>query len=371
MERRWVIILISVLVVASVAYAASTQEKTPSPEAAAITVTDAAGRVIQIDLPIDKVMIAGRGGGPVASVAYMFPSAKNLISGLSSAIVEAPLFRMIDPDIDSKLAAGLDTPNIEEMAAEAPDVVILKSYMRSEVGDPLEALGVKVVYVDLENLDTYLRDIKVLGKIFGAAAKAEEMADYYREKYGYVHNATGSIESADRPKVLLLYYSAKGGAVSFKAPGAGWLQTSMMEAAGGYPLSRELTGTGWNTVSFEQIARWNPDMMFVVTYRDDPAPADVRDMILSDPMWRGIDAVAEGRVYAFPDDCKNIYSMGSWDTPGSRWILGLEWMAKKIQPPLFSELNLVEEARDFYLRMYGLDEDEAAAVVAGITGDLR
>lgn len=372
-SRLVVIVLVFILAAGSITYAVLRPKEMSPPEENVITVTDALGRTVQIDLPINKVIITGKCGWPIVSAAYMFPSAENLIYSLGQMVAGASLFRTIDPNIDSKIVPGLevDMPNIEEIAAKNPDVVILKSYMKSEVGDPLESIGIKVVYVDLEKLDTYLRDIKVLGKIFGDEVKAEGIANYYQEKHEYIFSKTCTIENEDRPKVLLLYYSTRGGTISFKVPGEGWLQTSMIEVAGGYPLSKELPGTGWNTVSFEQIAQWNPDVIFVVTYSDDPSPSDLKDNLLDDPMWESINAVAEGEVYAFPDDCNNLSALGSWDSPGSRWILGLMWMAKKIHSPLFSDMNLAEGAKDFYMSMYGLNGGKATAVINGITGDLE
>ena len=372
-SRLVVITLVLILVAVSVAYTTFWPKEVPPHEENVITVTDGLGRTVQIGFPINKVIITGKAAWPMVSVAYMFPSAKNRIYSLGQMVATASLFRMIDPDIDSKVVAGIeiDMPNIEEVAAQNPDVVILKSYMKLKLGDPLESLGIKVVYVDLENLDTYLRDIKVLGKIFGDEAKAEKIANYYQEKHEYVSSKTRSIENNDRPKVLLLYYSTKGGTISFKVPGAGWLQTSMIEVAGGCPLSKELPGTGWNTVSFEQIAQWNPDIIFVVTYSDDPSSSDIKNKLLGDPLWKSINAVAEEKVFAFPDDCDNLRALGSWDSPGSRWILGLMWMAKKIHPSLFTNVNLVEEAKGFYMKMYGLNEDEAVAVINEIRGDLE
>ncbi len=372
-SRLVVITLVFILIAVSVTYIVFRPKWIFPHEENALTVTDGLGRTVQIDLPINKVIITGKAAWPTVSVAYMFPSAKNRIYSLGQMVATASLFRMIDPDIDSKVVAGIeiDMPNIEEVAAQNPDVVILKSYMKSKLGDPLESLGIKLVYVDLENPDTYLRDIRVLSKIFGDEAKAEKIANYYQEKCESISSKTRSIENEDRPKVLLLYYSTKGGTISFQVPGAGWLQTFMIEVAGGYPLSKELPGMGWNTVSFEQIAQWNPDIIFVVTYSDDPSPSYIKNKLLGDQMWESINAVAEGKVFAFPDDCNNLRALGSWDSPGSRWILGLMWMAKKIHPPSFTDVNLVEEVKGFYMKMYGLNEDEAVAVISEITGDLE
>ena len=366
-----IIVFVFLLVAGAITFAVLRPNDDPSEKDNHITVTDGLGRSVQIELPINDVLIIGKARAPIVSVAYMFPTARDRIHFVTGTVAEAPLFRAVDPNMDSKIASGLDVsiPNIEEIAVINPDVVLLKSYTKGDLGDPLESLGIKVVYVDLEDPDTYQRDIEVLGKIFEDEERAHEIANYYLEKHEYVHSRTSPVGYGERPDVLFLYYSAKGGAVSFNVPGAGWLQTSLIEVAGGNPLSKDLPGTGWNIVSFEQIAEWDPDMIFIVTYLGDPSPSEIRDELSEDSLWKGLEAVKEGTVYAFPDDCNNMGSTGSWDSPGSRWILGLAWMAGKIQPALFGDMNLTHEVNDFYTGMYGLSEADVNAATAGITGD--
>jgi iron complex transport system substrate-binding protein len=299
----------------------------------------------------------------------MFPEAENIIYDVDPSLANVKLFKTIDPSIESKANSqiGTSSPNVEDIASEKPDVVILKTSMRSGFGDSLEALGIKVVYVDFENLDTYLRDLVTLGKIFGDEQKGEEIAKYYSEIYENTLSETSA--GGERPGVLFLYYSTKGGAISFNSPGKGFLQTSMIEAAGGRSLSEGFVGAGWNQVSFEQIANWNPEIIFLVTYSNSPSPSMVKENLLNDQIWKNITAVASGRIYAVPDDCGNTSALGSWDTPGSRWIMGLKWMATKIRPDLFNGVDLVNNAKEFYSTMYGLSDENVEQLVNQISGD--
>lgn len=342
----------------------------PNRNEGTVEVTDALGRTVKIKTPIKRVIITGQSAWPIITVAYMFPNAKNVLYGLSESL-NVSLFRRVDPNITAKMVSNLAVtqPNVDEVLNAKPDVVILKSTMKANLGDQLEELGINVVYVDFENLENYLRDVKVLGKIFMDEEKGEKIARYYNETYNKVINLTSEIPNTIREKVLFLYYSTKGGNIAFNVPGRSWLQTFIIEAAGGDPCQGELSGTGWNTVNFEQIANWNPDIIFLVTYSKSPTSNDVKEQLLRNNTWSGISAIKTGRVYAVPDDC-NVGALGSWDCPGSRWILGLEWMAKKINPTLFSDLDIVEEAERFYMEMYGLSQSDADAIINQITGDL-
>jgi iron complex transport system substrate-binding protein len=333
----------------------------PNQNEGTIMVTDALGRTVKIKTPINRVIITGKSAWPILTVAYMFPNAKNVLYGLSPSI-NVPLFQKIDPNITSKIVST--EPSVEEIANAKPDVVILKSTMK-KLGDQLEELGISVVYVDFENLESYLRDLKVLGKVFMNETRGEELAKFYNDTYNVIISKTKKLADTEREKVLFLYYSTKNG---YQAPGNGWLQTFMIEAAGGYPLSKEISGTGWNTVNFEQIASWNPDIIFLVTYSNSPTSSNVKKQLLENATWSSISAIQNKTVYAVPDDC-GVGALGSWDCPGSRWILGLQWMAKKIHPELFSDLDIIEEAKRFYMELYGLSEEAANEIIGRITGD--
>ncbi|MEM3565276.1 MAG: ABC transporter substrate-binding protein [Candidatus Bathyarchaeia archaeon] len=340
----------------------------PNRNEGTIVVTDALGRTVKIKTPINKVIITGKSAWPIITVAYMFPNAKNVLINLSASI-NVPLFQKIDPNIKSKTVQTTEL-SAEAIAGAKPDVVILKSTMTmKELGDQLEGLDIKVVYVDFENLENYIRDLKVLGKIFMDEKRGEKLARYYNETYNFITSRTKTLAINEREKVLFLYYSTKGGIITFNVPGSGWLQTFMIEAAGGSSLSKELSGAGWNPVNFEQIAKWNPDVIFLVTYSKSPTSSDLKRQLLENATWSSISAVQSGRVYAVPDDC-NVGALGSWDCPGSRWIIGLEWMAKKINPELFSsDLDIIAETRKFYMEMYGLSQSDAEAIINQITGD--
>ena len=71
------------------------------------------------------------------------------------------------------------------------------------------------------------------------------------------------------------------------------------------------------------------------------------------------------QLFAFASD---FYS---WDQPDTRWILGLQWLATKIQPDLTAEIDILEEVNLFYSVLYGLDQDTIdAEVLPNLKGDL-
>jgi iron complex transport system substrate-binding protein len=61
----------------------------------------------------------------------------------------------------------------------------------------------------------------------------------------------------------------------------------------------------------------------------------------------------------------------SWDESDTRWILGLTWMASKLHPELFPNLNIQTEAQTFYQTLYNMDSTTfQSKIVPLFTGDL-
>jgi len=209
-------------------------------------------------------------------------------------------------------------------------------------------VGIPIFYVDIETPETYERDLAALGQLLGNAGGAEEVLGFYRDRLDRVAEATAGLADGDRPSVLLIEYSVEEGTVAFSVPPAGWLQTTLVELAGGEPVWTEAAeGGGWTVVGLEQIAAWDPDQIYVVDYDGNseewsrnwpPMPTGRRS-----PRWR--------RAVSTASPATSF----SWDQPDTRWVLGLEWLFTKVQPDLAAGIDVVSEVQAFYEELYSLD----------------
>lgn len=109
----------------------------------------------------------------------------------------------------------------EQIAAVKPDAIVLKSIVAEQLGRPLEQLGLPVIYVDLETPDQYFKDIVTLGQLFGNPDQAQTITAFYQSRLDRVSQATQNLAEDQKPRVLLLQYSDKGGEVAFNVPPAG------------------------------------------------------------------------------------------------------------------------------------------------------
>jgi iron complex transport system substrate-binding protein len=322
----------------------------PTDDADAIRVVDAGGRTVSLPAPPQRIVVTGRGPYMVLHLLYMFPAARQRLVGVSSRGGSASDFL---PLVDAAFAgvpvvAGTAGP--EQLAALEPDLVLMKHTPADRTAEVLEPLGIPVVYLGLETPAQFFDDVALLGQVLDDPERAAEIAAVYRSRIERVEQAVADLTAEQRPDVLLAEYSDRGGEVAVQVPAASWMQTLLVETAGGDPvwLSEAEVTDGWTIVNFEQIAAWDPEQIFVIVwYTLDPG--DVIARLEADPQWRQLRAVREGELYAFPAD---IYG---WDNPEPRWLLGLLWLAKRMHPEHFADLDMEAQVRDTFQQLYGLD----------------
>ncbi len=291
-----------------------------------------------------RVVLGGKAVTLVADAVYLFPSAKDRVVAVGGTDQGLGVFlTLVDPGFAAK--PSLDrAAGAEVYAALSPDLIILKSSLKKSLGPSLDAAGLKQLYLDLETPEDYLRELKLLGDVLGESARGEALVAYYRAALERITSRVATVPASERPRVLVVQASAGG----YEVPPATWMQSILTERAGGLPVWKDANpGSGWAKVGPEQIAAWNPDAIFVISYRESSEKA--ASVFLSDPLLASLRAAKGGRVFAFPQD------FFSWDQPDARWILGLSWMAKKLYPQRFGDLSIPAEAERFFAFAYGID----------------
>ena len=196
------------------------------------TITDALGRTVEVPQDPRRIALAGRAVIMLNNVIYAFPGAAEHLVGLSTTDQGLGDFmEILDPDRSDLFRWGTDV-GAEQVLEANPDVVLLKSFMKEGLGDPLEKLGIPVLYLDLETPEQYERDIAIVGNLLNQEERARELIEFYNREVEAVKTAA----PAEKPEILILYYSTKGGSVSFQVPPRGWIQTTMAETAGADPV---------------------------------------------------------------------------------------------------------------------------------------
>jgi len=320
------------------------------------TITDSTGRNVSFNSVPERIALVGRGVIMLADGVYLFPEASGRLVAIGKTSQwKSDFVPIVDPNYHQKTILEIEA-GPEQIAAMQPDLVLMKSSMSEKLGKSVEILGIPVIYLDFETPEQYPRDIAILGDIFQNPLRAGEVIDYFEQRKQNVEQALSDLDEGDNPRILILYYSDKDGQLAFNVPPRNWMQTLMANLAGGNPVWEDIDlGNGWTKVNFEQIAVWDADFVFIVAYTNEAL--DVVQDLKSDPQWQALRAVKEGKIFAFPSD---FYS---WDQPDSRWILGLTWLASKLHPDKFPELNMKNEVIHFYKELYSLDDDTIQKVI--------
>ena len=119
-----------------------------------------------------------------------------------------------------------------------------------------------------------------------------------------------------------------------------------VEMAGGRMVSMELPARGGITVSMEQVYLWNPEIVFVRQpyAREKRSPYSVAS-VYRDPVWKAVSAIRSKRVFPIPN------GVDYWDRD-SEGVLLLEYLAKKIHPALFADIDLKADVKAYYAKFY-------------------
>jgi len=298
-----------------------------------------------------RVVQAGPAAFMVENALYLFPEAFDRVVAVADGDQGRGFFI---GDLDSMIHSKTVLPrraNTEAILALRPDVVVMKKSAKSSMGEPLERLKIATFYLDLESPEAWMNDLETVGRLFDNPDRVYTLKNHFTSRISFVTGKTSALQDQEKPRTLFLYWSVKNGVTTVNIPPISWMQTHMVQMAGGIPVWMEAENTdGWIRTGIEQIAAWDPDKIIVAAYHID-APEAVK-IIKSDAIWSEFRAVKNGEVYAVPTDYH------SWDQPDVRWLLGLQWLASVLHPNLFDDLDMLEEAMRFYQDMFGMTHQE-------------
>jgi len=320
----------------------------PISESTQFAVQDALDRTLEFSEYPERIVIAGKQTPMLANFFYLFPSkAERLLAVENRSQSPEKFLELIDDDYLSKLILEKGA-SVEQIAPLNPDLVILKTSMKEEIGTGLEEVGIPVIYVSFEDIENTFNDIRLIGKVLNEEERAEEFINVYQKNYSDINNQIESISSVNN--VLLIQATNVDQNYSFQVPSSDWLQTQMVEDLKSNPIWVTASlSRGWTDVNFEQILNWNPDDIFVINYKGQSN--EIALGLKNNELWKNLLSDNETNLSPFP------YDFISWDQPDPRWILGYTWMASELYPEQISRDYVLETVTNFYSFFYGMKED--------------
>lgn len=248
----------------------------------------------------------------------------------------------------------LTTVNVEDLLRLRPDVVFVTNYAPPAMIRQIEQVGLQVVVIslaegegtdraklnptfaddDLAYSDGLREGVRLIGTILGMQDRAGALLNAAFAGRHLVESRVADIPAGQRVKL----YMANPDMTTY---GAGKYTGVIMARSGGVNVALGIRGTA--KVSMEDVLRWNPQVIFV---QDRYAP--VTDEIRHGAAWQAIDAVRDNRIYITPEYVK------PWGYPLPEALaLGELWMAKKLYPDRFADIDMQAAADKFYREFYG------------------
>ncbi len=245
--------------------------------------------------------------------------------------------------------------NFEELMKYEPEIVY--TFPRENELTQLKKAGVPALAGETsETLDGLKRQVRNYAATLGedAEARAEAYCRYFDEKLAMVEERTSQIPDSGKPKV---YYAGVDVLTTY---GKYSDMMEVIEAAGGIPVSKELEAGNRSQINYEQLMSWNPDVIFIDHggMNDGDTVEELREEIMSDPVYSALTAVKNEEVYLSPS------GVFYWDM-GIQKILLVMNMAKILHPDEFADLDMEAEVMTFYEKFFGYDltEDEAYRIL--------
>jgi iron complex transport system substrate-binding protein len=288
-----------------------------------IEIVDYIGRTVEVPDNIDSIVSLD----PDSTRILVALGAGENITGVEKTAQSCPVLRKVFPQVESLPGVGgiaQGTLSLEKLAELKPDVVFLRG-LYPETAEKIQGeLGIPCVCTldSGKKVNDFLKSVQVIGKTVNKESRAEELVALIGGEMGRINTTVSTIPNDQRKRTLyigppftkdILRVIYNPHLCVYTAGGINVAYTSDNISAGVGP---------WQTVSLEQVAGWNPDMIFIhgLSLLN---PEDVLDS----PDWKDLKAVKDHKVY-------KVFAVSTGYDP-AMLVMGTMQMAKIMYPDKF------------------------------------
>ncbi|MFC1902395.1 ABC transporter substrate-binding protein [Chloroflexota bacterium] len=149
---------------------------------------------------------------------------------------------------------GFSTPNIEEIVALSPDLVLAAARHQDKIIPQLEGKGLTIFALAPKTIDSVLEAILLTGRITGVEEDAAELVDGMRQRTKAVTDRTAGLTPEQRLRTFYILWHDP-----LKTAGSGTLQDELIYKAGGTNSAQGLTD--YVNISLEVVIVDNPEVI--------------------------------------------------------------------------------------------------------------
>jgi iron complex transport system substrate-binding protein len=308
-------IFMQVMVVCATLFFLSTaeiaaQENVPAPSVAPAMreVIDGYGRVVHV--PVNPTRIISLAPS-VTETLYAL--------GVEDRLVGDTDYCDYPPDAQKKKkVGGVINPNLEEIAALHPDLVLLaKEGNTLETVRALDTLGISTYATDAHSIEQIISSTQKLADVLNASAAGNTLAEDLQHRLETLQKKIGN---AVPLRVLFIVWPEP-----LMSVGKNTFIVDAIRRAGA--ISIVDSNQDWPQISLEEVARLQPDFL-VFAASHTASPGSDFEALAARPGWQILDAV-RNRRYAVVSDAVI--------RPAPRIVSVIEDLARQLHPELFPD----------------------------------
>lgn len=241
-----------------------------------------------------------------------------LAGGTLTALTEdAYSERGIEPSEEVINLGTVKSPDVETMILSGVDFVILNAKIAEHVAlrSTLENAGMTTAYFSIETFEDYLTMLKICTDITNRPDCYEKNGLSIQKQIDDVISRTAG---KDAPSVLFIRAYSTGA----KAKNSNTMTGAMLKDLGCRNIA-DSDDSLLENLSMEAIIREDPDFIFVTTQgaSTEAAEKTLAESLQSNPAWRELSAVKNGRYIVLP---RNLFHY----KPNNRWGESYEMLAE-------------------------------------------
>ncbi|HCB4153778.1 TPA: ABC transporter substrate-binding protein [Escherichia coli] len=320
------------------------------------TFTDQIGREVKVPDKVDRIVVLQH---QTLNLLVQMNATDKIVGVMSNWKQQlGSNYARLAPELSNKASLGdLTHVDAEKLVALHPQVVFVTNYAPQEMIDKISSLGIPAVAISLRHDDEGERNklnpvmadeeqayvkglyegIMLIGNIINKPEEAKALIKATENGRRMVSNRLQLLPEEQRVRA----YMANPELTTY---GSGKYTGLMMKHAGAVNVAAS-TIKGFKQVSIEQVIEWNPQVIFV----QNRYPVVVNE-IQSSPQWQVIDAVKNHCVYLMPEYAK------AWGYPMPEAMgIGELWMAKKLYPEKFNDVDMHKIVNGWYRTFYRTD----------------
>ncbi len=232
--------------------------------------------------------------------------------------------RDLDLSQDVTMVGSVKEPNVEEIIALEPDLVILSSDIANQVDlqDTLETAGLLCAYYRVDTFEDYDFMMEQFCAVTGRDDLYEKNVTQVAAQIEEI-KSTAALSSTYSQVLLIRAFST-----GIKAKTDDELAGVILKDLGAHNIADDHPSM-LEDLSLEEVISADPDYIFVTTMGDEQKALDyLNSLIEENPAWSELTAVKEGHYVVLPKDLFHY-------KPNNRWGESYEYLAKILYPNFF------------------------------------